>query len=238
MSTYVKDTVKVTDNEISSVVNKVLYNVFLLMTLALVVTGITSYVVTNNEELLKGLFGNPGIFLGLCGAEILLVIILSAMINKLSFNVALIMFAVYSILTGITIAPIFLLYTEDSIASTFFITAFTFGAMALFGYITKLNLTKIGSILYMALFGIIIASIANLFMNNSKIELITNYIGVIVFIGLTAYDTQKIKVLVQESIKNKGENIIPKIVVIGSLELYLDFINLFLKLLKLMGKKK
>jgi FtsH-binding integral membrane protein len=148
------------------------------------------------------------------------------------------LFALYSALNGVTLSPLMSLYTEESITSTFFITAGTFGTMALFGYTTKKDLTGIGRILIMALIGIIIATIANIFIGSSQMSMIINYVGVIIFVGLTAYDTQKIKEMTQKSIQSGNESIIPKLSVIGALTLYLDFINLFIKLLKLMGKRK
>lgn len=149
-----------------------------------------------------------------------------------------IIFAIYSIINGITIAPILFAYTQESVASTFFITAATFGAMALFGYTTKKDLSTIGRILLMALIGLIIASIANLFIKSSGMGMIINYAGVLIFVGLTAYDTQKIKEIVKNNITVEGGASVPKIAVIGALTLYLDFINLFLKLLRIMGKRK
>ena len=219
-----------------SIVNSVMKNVFALMTLALAATGAISYIVSNNIQIIKTIIENQPLFWGLIIGELVLVIVLSAMINKISFTTALILFALYSVINGVTLAPLFIVFTAESIASAFFVTAGTFGAMAIFGYITKFDLSGIGKILIMALFGLIIASIVNIFLASSQMEMIINYAGVLIFTGLTAYDTQKIKNLVQDNINN--ENIIPKLSVIGSLTLYLDFINLFIKLLQLMGKRK
>lgn len=233
MENYVKD---ISVKSEKSIVNSVMKNVFALMTLALIATGAISYIVSNNIQILEAILTNLPLFWGLIIGELVLVLVLSAMINKISFTTALILFALYSVINGVTLAPLFLLYTSESIASAFFVTAGTFGAMAIFGYITKFDLSGIGKILIMALFGLIIASIVNFFLASSQMEMIINYAGVLIFTGLTAYDTQKIKNLVQENINN--DNIIPKLSVIGSLTLYLDFINLFLKLLQLMGKRK
>ena len=233
MENYVKD---ISVKSEKSIVNSVMKNVFALMTLALAATGAISYIVSNNIQIIKAILENQPLFWGLIIGELVLVIVLSAMINRISFTTALILFALYSVLNGVTLAPLFIVFTAESIASAFFVTAGTFGAMAIFGYITKFDLSGIGKILIMALFGLIIASIVNIFLASSQMEMIINYAGVLIFTGLTAYDTQKIKNLVQENINN--ENIIPRLSVIGSLTLYLDFINLFLKLLQLMGKRK
>lgn len=233
MENYVKD---ISVNKEKSIVNSVMKNVFALMTLALAATGAISYIVSNNIQIIKAILENQPLFWGLIIGELVLVMVLSAMINRISFTTALILFALYSVINGVTLAPLFIVFTAESIASAFFVTAGTFGAMAIFGYITKFDLSGIGKILIMALFGLIIASIVNIFLASSQMEMIINYAGVLIFTGLTAYDTQKIKNLVQENINN--DNIIPKLSVIGSLTLYLDFINLFLKLLQLMGKRK
>ena len=233
MDNYVKD---ISVKSEKSIVNSVMKNVFTLMTLALAATGAISYIVSNNIQIIKAILENQPLFWGLIIGELVLVMVLSAMINRISFTTALILFALYSVINGVTLAPLFIVFTAESIASAFFVTAGTFGAMAIFGYITKFDLSGIGKILIMALFGLIIASIVNIFLASSQMEMIINYAGVLIFTGLTAYDTQKIKNLVQENINN--ENIIPKLSVIGSLTLYLDFINLFIKLLQLMGKRK
>lgn len=233
MDNYVKD---ISVKSEKSIVNSVMKNVFTLMTLALAATGAISYIVSNNIQIIKAILENQPLFWGLIIGELVLVMVLSAMINRISFTTALILFALYSVINGVTLAPLFIVFTAESIASALFVTAGTFGAMAIFGYITKFDLSGIGKILIMALFGLIIASIVNIFLASSQMEMIINYAGVLIFTGLTAYDTQKIKNLVQENINN--ENIIPKLSVIGSLTLYLDFINLFIKLLQLMGKRK
>jgi FtsH-binding integral membrane protein len=224
--------------ELSTTVNQVMKNIFMLMSLALALTGYVSYLIMSNEEILIKLLSNTMVFHGLLIAELIMVIVMSATINKMSFPAAMALFALYSALNGVTLSPLMSLYTEESITSTFFITAGTFGTMALFGYTTKKDLTGIGRILIMALIGIIIATIANIFIGSSQMSMIINYVGVIIFVGLTAYDTQKIKEMTQKSIQSGNESIIPKLSVIGALTLYLDFINLFIKLLKLMGKRK
>ena len=234
MDNYVKNVSEISE---SSILNKVMARVFMLMTLALGVTGAASYFIMANENLMMTLLSNINIFYVLCGAELLLVFILSMTINNISFNAALIMFSLYSILNGVTLAPLLFMFTEESVVSTFLITAGTFGAMALFGYTTKSNLSSIGKILMMALIGLIIASIVNFFLNSSGLGMILNYAGVLIFVGLTAYDTQKVKAYIQEAIENDSVSI-PKLAVISALTLYLDFINLFIRLLSILGKRK
>ena len=234
MDNYVKNVSEISE---SSILNKVMARVFMLMTLALGVTGAAPYFIMANENLMMTLLSNINIFYVLCGAELLLVFILSMTINKISFNAALIMFALYSIVNGVTLAPLLFMFTEESVVSTFLITAGTFGAMALFGYTTKSNLSGIGKILMMALIGLIIASIVNIFLNSSGLGMILNYAGVLIFVGLTAYDTQKVKAYIQEAIENDSVSI-PKLAVISALTLYLDFINLFIRLLSILGKRK
>jgi FtsH-binding integral membrane protein len=220
-------------NETFSVLLK---NVYAWMALALGVTGVAAMYVSNNQTILSFMFEHFGLVMGLLVAELLLAVLFTALFNRLSFNVASILFGLYALLTGVSISPIFLLYTQESIALTFFVTAGTFGAMSLFGYFTKKDLSPWGRYLMMGLFGIIIASVVNLFMQSSRLEWITTYVGVVVFVLLTAYDTQKIKnLLVERDELNEGSL---KLALLGSFMLYLDFINLFLKLLRLFGKRK
>ena len=148
------------------------------------------------------------------------------------------MFAAYAILNGVTMSFIFLAYTMESIASTFFITAGTFAAMSAVGYFTKKDLSGVGRVLTMLLIGLIIATLVNFFVASSGFALVLNYIGVFIFVGLTAYDTQKIKALVHEASMYGDEEQTTKLALMGSLTLYLDFINLFLYLLRFMGNRK
>ena len=213
-----------------------LKNVYAWMAMALIVTGVAATYVSNNQTILSYLLGNFGVVFGLIIVELVLAVIFTARFNKLSFNAASILFCLYALLTGVSLGIVFLAYTEESIASTFFVTAGTFGAMSLFGYFTKRDLSAWGRYLLMALLGIIIASVVNIFMNSTKVMWITTYIGVVVFVLLTAYDTQKIK----NMLANRGEvnESSLKLALYGSFMLYLDFINLFIKLLKIMGKRK
>ena len=171
--------------------------VYVWMTLALVITGATAYGVATSPGIQMALFSNQLLFWGLVIAEFALVIGISAAINRLSLTTATLMFILYSVINGAMLSSIFLIYTMSSIASVFFITAGTFGVMALIGYTTKKDLTSMGKILFMALIGIIIATIVNIFLKSSGLEMIVSYLGVLIFVGLTAYDSQKIKRMLQ-----------------------------------------
>ena len=209
--------------------------VFLWMALALTVTGLTAYYVASNPGLLQAVFSSKGMIWGLFIAQIALVLILSARINKMSFATAGIMFVGYSVLNGITMSFIFLVFTMSSIAGAFFVTAGMFGAMALIGLTTKKDLTSFSSFFMMALVGLIIASVVNIFWANSVLYWIITYVGVLLFVGLTAYDTQKIKLMLMEyGDEVNGQT--QKLALLGSLSLYLDFINLFLYILRIFGR--
>jgi len=210
--------------------------VYLWMTLALAITGFTAYYVASNEAILTAIITNQIVFWGLVIGELALVFGLSAAINRLSLTTATLMFVLYSVLNGVTMSFIFLAYTASSITNVFFITAGTFAVMALFGYFTKTDLTSWGKILMMALVGIIIASIVNVFTKSEGLAVILNYLGVLVFVGLTAYDSQKIKEMLQQA-PDAGEGA-QKVALLGALSLYLDFINLFLYLLRILGSRR
>ncbi len=170
-------------------------------------------------------------------AELGLVMVISSAINRLSFTTAGLLFILYSVLNGVTLSVIFLAYTLSSIATTFFVTAGTFGAMSVFGYVTRRNLSGMGRILFMALIGLIIATVVNIFVKSTGLQALLNYVGVLVFVGLTAYDTQKIKLMFQQTGGEINEAT-QKLALLGSLTLYLDFINLFLYLLRLLGDRR
>lgn len=210
--------------------------VYVWMALALVITGITAYGVATSPGLLMSLASNQALLWGLVIANFALVIGLTAAINRLSLTTATLMFVVYSVLTGAMLSSIFVVYTMSSIASVFFITAGTFAVMAFVGYTTKKDLSSMGRLLFMALIGIIIATVVNIFIKSSGLELVISYVGVVVFVGLTAYDTQKIKQMLAQA-DDSGESM-QKLALLGALTLYLDFLNLFLYLLRLFGKKE
>lgn len=210
--------------------------VYLWMTMALVITGFTAYGVATSPAILSAILMNKMLFFGLIIGEFALVIGLSAAINRLSLSVATLMFVLYSVINGATLSVIFLAYTLSSIANVFFITAGTFAAMAFVGYTTKKDLSGMGKMLMMALIGLIIATVVNLFLRSTGLQLIVSYIGVLVFVGLTAYDTQKIKQMLMMA-EDTGETA-QKIALLGALSLYLDFVNLFLYLLRIFGKRE
>ena len=211
--------------------------VYLWMAMALVITGFMAMLVAESTTLLSLIFSSELTFFGLIIAELALVWYLSARIDRISFTTATLMFIIYSLLNGAMLSSVFLLYTASSIASTFFITAGTFGVMCVYGYLTKRDLTSVGNLCLMAVIGLIIAGLVNLFLQSSLMSLIVSGIGVLVFVGLTAYDSQKIKrMLLQEGLE--GNDSTRKIALLGSLTLYLDFINLFLYLLRFLGNRR
>lgn len=212
-------------------------SVYLWMTLALAITGFTAMYIAKSYTFLEMIAQNSMMFWGLLIAEIGLVMYLSARIQRVSFTTATLLFIAYSIVNGLTLSILFMVYTMSSIATTFFITAGTFGAMALFGYITKKDLTRIGSLCGMAVIGLIIAMIVNMFLHNSMMDMVISGIGVLVFVGLTAYDSQKIKQMLTGNDIEINETT-QKIALMGALTLYLDFINLFIYLLRLFGDRK
>lgn len=221
---------------VSSTFAVLMRKVYVWMTLALVLTGFTAYGVANSPGLLMAIMTNSILMWGLIIAEFALVIGLSAAINRLSLTTATLMFALYSVINGALLSYIFVAYTATSIASVFFITAGTFAAMAIFGYVTKRDLSGMGKILLMALIGIIIATIVNIFVQSSGLNLIVSYIGVLVFVGLTAYDSQKIKEMMLAA-PDASESM-QKLAVLGALSLYLDFVNMFLYLLRIFGNNR
>lgn len=208
--------------------------VYLWMTLALMITGITAAGVANSPNILALIYSSQVVMWGIIIAEFGLVIYISARLEKLSLSTATTLFALYSILNGMMLSSIFLLYSTAIISKVFFITAGTFGVTALYGYATKKDLSSLGNILFMALIGLVIATVVNVFMKSAMFDLILSYIGVIIFVGLTAWDSQKIKhmMMVQQDTDESAQ----KLALIGALSLYLDFINLFLYLLRIFGR--
>lgn len=208
--------------------------VYLWMTLALMITGITAAGVANSPNILALIYSSQVVMWGIIIAEFGLVIYISARLEKLSLSTATTLFALYSIQNGVMLSSIFLLYSTAIISKVFFITAGTFGVTALYGYATKKDLSSLGNILFMALIGLVIATVVNVFMKSAMFDLILSYIGVIIFVGLTAWDSQKIKhmMMVQQDANESAQ----KLALIGALSLYLDFINLFLYLLRIFGR--
>lgn len=212
--------------------------VYLWMTMALAVTGMTAfYVAGSNESLLYTIASSRGLFWGILIAELALVWILSANIMRLSFAVAGLMFVAYSVLNGVTMSYILFAFDKSSVATTFLVTAGTFGAMSVVGFTIKKDLSAFGRLLIMVLFGLIIATVVNMFVASSTLDWALTYIGVFLFCGLTAYDTQKMKEILRQS-EGAGDTNMLKIALLCSLSLYLDFINLFLYLLRIFGDRR
>jgi len=210
-----------------------LAKVFNWMAIGLGLTGVVAWF-TASSGLAMQLVASP-VFMVLVLVELGMVFFLSARINKIQAATATGLFIGYAILNGLTLSMVFLAYTQTSIAATFFITAGMFGAMAVYGLVTKRDLSGMGSFLFMGLIGILIASVVNIFLKSSSLYWAISLIGVFVFVGLTAYDVQKIKKMGEEGIMEQGEEAIKKGAIMGALALYLDFINLFLMLLRFFG---
>lgn len=206
------------------------------MALALFITGLVSYYTASSPALFNTIVSSKILFFGLIIGELALVVYLSRAIRTMSQTAAISAFLLYSVLNGLTMSVIFMAYTMTSIATTFYITAGTFTAMSIYGYTTKKDLTSIGNMAFMALIGIIIASVVNMFLQNDMMYWIISYLGVAIFVGLTAYDTQKIKEIGNQGFVN--EQSMEKSAILGALTLYLDFINLFLFLLRIFGDRK
>ncbi|NTW02419.1 MAG: Bax inhibitor-1/YccA family protein [Oscillochloris sp.] len=213
----------------------VLTRVYAWMTAGLLTTGAIAMFVSSSSTLVNLIFGVPFLFLGLIIAELAVVWVLSANLMRLAPAVATGLFLGYAALNGLTLSVIFLAYTAASVASTFFITAGTFAVMSLVGYTTKRDLSGLGGLLSMALIGLIIASIVNIFMASSALYWLITYVGVLIFVALTAYDTQKIKRMIAQV---RGEDAEHRVAIYGALNLYLDFINLFIYLLRIFGRRR
>jgi FtsH-binding integral membrane protein len=186
--------------------------------------------------LLELIFSSSFGFIGLILAELALVFWISSGIQRMSSNMAIGLFLLYSVLNGMTLSVLLIAYTGASVASTFFITAGMFGAMSVYGYTTKQDLSSWGNLLFMALIGLILASVVNIYLQSSGLYWLINYIGVLVFVGLTAYDTQKIKQIAAQVIVESEEG--RKVAILGALTLYLDFINMFIFMLRILGNRR
>lgn len=224
------------DFAMSTAFSALMRKVFIWMALALVITGVTAYGVATTPSLLIAIVTNKALFWGLIIAELALVFAVSGALNRLSLATATLLFVLYSVVNGATLSVIFLAYSMTAIVKTFFITAGTFGVMALVGYTTKTDLTSLGKLLFMALIGLVIATVVNMFVGSTGFDYILSYVGVLIFVGLTAYDTQKIKQMCMQA-PDAGEHM-QKLALLGALSLYLDFINLFLYLLRIFGNNK
>lgn len=219
-------------------VNEFVRSVYNWMGLGLALTGVVALYVSSSETMLRLILGNPILFLLLIVAELGLVFSISGLVTRMSARTATSLFVIYAGLNGVTLSFIFLAYTRTSIVSTFFVCAATFVACSVYGWTTKRDLTSLGGFLTMGLIGIIIASLVNFFFRSSGLNTIISYIGVLVFVGLTAYDTQKLKNMALTQPAGLDGGVIRKGAILGALSLYLDFINLFLLFLRLFGQSR
>jgi FtsH-binding integral membrane protein len=215
-------------------IHSAMQQVYLWMTAGLLVTGAVSSMVMGNEGILASI-SNPIVFFGLVIAEVILVIVLSAAISKLSPAMATGLFLFYAVLNGITLTPLVLVYTASSVAAAFFTTAGSFAALALYGTTTKRDLSGMGKFLLMGLVGLLIASIVNMFIGSGPFSFIISILGVLIFAGLTVYNTQRLTQMAQHM---SSEDEIGRFAIYGALTLYLDFINLFVYILRLLGVRR
>ena len=216
-------------------VNSFVRSVYNWMAIGLALTGFVAYSVANMPEVQQVIFGSGIIFFGLIIGQLALVFVISSRIYKMQAGTATSLFLLYSALNGATLSSVFLAYTSSTITSTFFVCSATFVACSIYGYATRRDLTSMGGFLTMGLIGIVIASLANLFFQSNAVGTIVSYIGVLVFVGLTAYDTQAIKNMALTQPADIDAGAVRKGAIIGALKLYLDFINLFLMLLRIFG---
>jgi len=208
--------------------------VYAWMCAALLITAISAYITAGSETLMSLVFGSRVGFWVLILSQLGIVWYLTSRITSMSLNAVSLMFVLYSVLTGVTLSYILLVYTQESIVATLLITAGTFGAMSIYGFTTKNDLSSYGSLFFMGMIGLIIASVVNYFLQSTMLHWVISCVGVLIFVGLTAYDTQKIKALLGQPDTEMNQ----KIAILGALTLYLDFINLFIYLLQLFGRKK
>jgi len=232
------DSVSVKQTRSQVLVNEFVRSVYNWMAIGLGLTGVVAFAVANSPAMLQLVYGNQILFFGLIIAELVLVFSISARVSRMQASTATGLFLLYAGLNGITLSFVFIVFTKASIASTFFVCAATFVACSIYGWTTKRDLTTIGSFLFMGLIGIIIASVVNLFVKSSAVATIVSYVGVLVFVGLTAWDTQKIKTMAMSQPDGIEAGVIRKGAIIGALSLYLDFINLFLMLLHILGASR
>ncbi|MBI1910083.1 MAG: Bax inhibitor-1/YccA family protein [Deltaproteobacteria bacterium] len=226
----------VAQSSVSAVLGRFFTKVYTWMALGLALTGFVAAFVASEPSMQKAILGSSGNLILIIIAQLAMVFILSARIQKLSPAAATTLFIIYAALNGLTFSTIFLIYSGQSIAQVFFISAGTFGGMSVYGYFTKKDLTGVGRIAIMGLWGVILASVVNLFFKSSAFDYLTSLIGVVIFVALTAYDTQKLKVMAT-GFQEESEGY-AKMAILGALALYLDFINLFLMLLRLFGDRR
>jgi hypothetical protein len=229
------DTAPIQQTRTQIVVNSFIRSVYNWMAIGLAITGFVAFYVAGSDALKSLIFGNKMIFYGLIIGELGLVFYLSARVQKMQASTATALFMFYALLNGATLSAVFLMYTAASIASTFFVCALTFGVCSVYGMLTKRDLTGVGQFMFMGLIGIIIASVVNWFIGSSAISMGISYLGVFIFVGLTAYDTQQLKTMALSQPAGLDAGVVRKGAIIGALKLYLDFINMFLFLLRILG---
>lgn len=240
MNNYVKDyTTSYQTSAVEGTIVKVYKNMFGWMAAALSLSALTSFVVIDriytSEAFANAFFSSPAMWI-MAIASFAMVMVLSGAIHRLSLTTASLLFALYSVLMGAWIAPVLLVYTAESVTQVFLITAGTFAGMAVYGHITSRDLSKMGSILMMALIGVIIASLVNMFMHSSGMSYVISYVAVLIFCGLTMYDVQKFKNIIYNY--GQADDQIRKVALLGALSLYMDFLNLFLYLLRILGSRR
>ncbi len=218
-------------------VNVFLRGVYWWMTAGLALTGVVAWLVYNSPTMQQIILGNPMVFFGFIIAELGLVFFLSARIQRLAGSTATFLFLLYSALNGATFSAFLMAYTMPSVATVFFITAGTFGATSLYAMVTKRDLTSLGGFCMMGLIGLLIAMVVNIFFRNPMMYMIISFVGVIVFVGLTAYDTKRLREM-GESVPANDPEAVRRGTIMGALALYLDFINLFIMLLRIFGERR
>jgi uncharacterized protein len=232
------DSIMIQKAQVQVRVNSFVRSVYNWMAIGLGLTGVVAYGVANSPGVTEVIFGSQLVFFGLIIAQLAMVYIISARIQRIQASTATMLFIVYSALNGATLSSVFLAYTQSSITSTFFICAATFTACSVYGWTTRRDLTTMGGFLTMGLIGIVIASVVNMFFQSGAVSTIVSYVGVLVFVGLTAYDTQEIKNMALSQPADIDAGAVRKGAILGALKLYLDFINLFLMLLRIFGGRR
>ena len=229
------DSIMIQKAQVQVRVNSFVRSVYNWMAIGLGITGVVAYGVANNPGVTEVIFGSQLVFFGLIIAQLAMVYMISARIQRMQASTATMLFIAYSALNGATLSSIFLVYAQSAITSTFFICAATFTACSVYGWTTRRDLTTMGGFLTMGLIGIVIASVVNMFVQSGAVSTIVSYVGVLVFVGLTAYDTQDIKNMALSQPGDIDAGAVRKGAILGALKLYLDFINLFLMLLRIFG---
>jgi hypothetical protein len=232
------DSIMIQKAQVQVRVNSFVRSVYNWMAIGLGITGVVAYGVANSPGVREIVFGAPLVFFGLIIAQLAMVFMISARIQRMQASTATMLFIVYSALNGATLSSIFLAYAQSAITSTFFICAATFTACSVYGWTTRRDLTTMGGFLTMGLIGIVIASVVNMFVQSGAVSTIVSYVGVLVFVGLTAYDTQDIKNMALAQPQDLDAGAVRKGAILGALKLYLDFINLFLMLLRIFGSSR